>query len=59
MRLVKFALQFSFLSCVFGFFAGCSETDPNANVPPEKMAPDPEKLGEDPEYAKQFGGAKK
>jgi hypothetical protein len=59
MRLVKSALQFLFLSCVFALVAGCGETDPNANVPPEKIAPDPTKLGEDPEYAKQFGGAKK
>lgn len=38
---------------------GCSQADPLANVPPEKKAPDPLKLGDDPEYAKQMGGAKK
>lgn len=35
---------------------GCGKSDPNANIPPEKRAPDPLELGNDPEYAKQFGG---
>ncbi|MBX3449567.1 MAG: hypothetical protein KF777_08420 [Planctomycetaceae bacterium] len=37
---------------------GCGKSNPNANVPPEKVAPAPEELGSDPEYAKQFGGKK-
>jgi len=35
---------------------GCGKSDPNANVPKEKIAPAPQDLGKDPEYAKQFGG---
>ncbi len=38
---------------------GCGQSDPLANVPPENKAPDPTKLGDDPEYVKQMGGAKK
>jgi hypothetical protein len=45
---------------VFSLFAltilGCGKSNPNAGVPPEKMAPAPDQLGNDPEYAKQFGG---
>lgn len=37
---------------------GCGKSNPNANVPEEKVAPAPEQLGNDPEYAKQFGGKK-
>lgn len=39
--------------------AGCTPADPTANLPPEKKAPDPLQLGNDPEYAKQFGGGGK
>ena len=44
--------------CLFAVtFVGCGgKSDPNANVTPDQIAPDPEKLGEDPEYAKQMGG---
>lgn len=35
---------------------GCGKSNPNANVPPERIAPAPEDLGNDPEYVKQFGG---
>lgn len=38
---------------------GCGQADPAANVPPEKRAPDPMQLGNDPEYVKQMGGNKK
>jgi len=37
---------------------GCGKSNPNVDVPPEKVAPAPEQLGSDPEYAKQFGGKK-
>ena len=34
---------------------GCGESsNPNADVPPEKMAPAPENLGDNPEYAEQM-----
>ncbi len=42
----------AFVLCV----SGCGKSNPNANVPKEKMAPAPQDLGNDPEYAKQFGG---
>ena len=38
---------------------GCGQTDPAAKGPPEKRAPDPMQLGNDPEYVKQMGGANK
>lgn len=37
---------------------GCGKSNPNADVPAEQVAPAPEELGSDPEYAKQFGGEK-
>jgi predicted small lipoprotein YifL len=40
-------------------FSGCGQSDPTANLPPEKKAPDPMQLGNDPAYAEQFGGGAK
>lgn len=60
MRLVKTTLCALFLSSVVTGVVGCGETaDPAAGIAPEKMAPPAEKLGDNPEYAKQFGGGKK
>lgn len=60
MRLMKCALHFLFLSCVINVVAGCGgTTDPAAGIKPEEMAPAADKLGDNPDYAKQFGGAKK
>lgn len=38
--------------------AGCGSSMPNADVPKEKLAPPATDLGNDPEYAKQFGKKK-
>ena len=60
MRLLNKALTFLFLGSVVTAFAGCGgTTDPAAGIKPEEMAPAPENLGDNPEYAKQFGGGKK
>lgn len=58
--MVKVATTFSFiaLACVSLGLCGCGKSDPNANIPPERIAPAPENLGSDPEYAKQFGKKK-
>lgn len=59
MRLAKFAIYCLLLSSAATFVAGCGgETDPSAGIPPEKIAPSPENLGDNSEYAKQFGGGK-
>jgi len=56
----KSAVCFLFLGSVMTMVAGCGgETDPSAGIAPEKMAPAPENLGDNPDYAKQFGGGKK
>lgn len=39
--------------------AGCSETKLNSDIPKEKLAPKAEELGNNPDYAKQFGSKKK
>lgn len=50
-------LGFAVLSAFVLAIAGCGgSSDPNAGIPPEKRAPNPMELGNDPEYAKQFGG---
>ena len=61
----EFTVRLKNLIC-FGILAafalgasGCGPTDPTANLPPEKKAPDPMQLGNDPEYSKKFGGDKK
>lgn len=60
MRLAKPTFCSLLLSCVVTTIAGCGgSADPAAGIEPEKMAPAAEDLGSDPEYAKQFGGAKK
>ena len=60
MRLLNSALTFLFLSSVVTAVAGCGgTTDPAAGIKPEEMAPAAENLGDNPEYAKQFGGGKK
>lgn len=47
------------LSAFVFSFSGCGKVNPNANVPKEKMAPAPQDLGNNPDYAKQFGSDKK
>ena len=60
MRLVKTTFCSLLLSGIVSGVVGCGgTTDPAAGIEPEKMAPAAEKLCEDPEYAKQFGGGKK
>ena len=60
MRFMKIAIHCLVLSSAVTFVAGCgSETDPSAGIAPENIAPAPENLGDNPEYAKQFGGKKK
>jgi hypothetical protein len=60
MRLVKTTLCSLLLSYIVTGAVGCGgTTDPAEGIEPAKMAPAAEKLGEDPEYAKQFGGGKK
>lgn len=54
MKFASSALLVAVTLGTFGLF-GCGKSDPNANLPPERMAPAPEKLGDNPEYAKQFG----
>jgi len=56
----KSAVCLLLVSSVITMVAGCGgETDPSTGIAPEQMAPGPENLGSDPEYAKQFGGGKK
>ena len=60
MHFMKFAIHCLVLGSAVTFVAGCgSETDPSAGIPPENLAPPAENLGENPDYAKQFGGGKK
>jgi hypothetical protein len=60
MRCFKTAVESLLLACVAMIVSGCGGTaDPAAGIEPEKMAPAAEDLGNDPEYAKQFGGGKK
>ncbi|MFO1003230.1 MAG: hypothetical protein U0936_23090 [Planctomycetaceae bacterium] len=60
MHRLKTTLGSLLLACVAMVISGCGgTTDPAAGIPPEKVAPAAEKLGDNPEYAKQFGGAKK
>lgn len=56
---LKNQVGYSLLLAVALGAVGCGQTDPTANLPPEKKAPDPLQLGNDPEYAKQFGGGGK
>ena len=39
--------------------SGCGQSNPNANVPKEKIAPAPEDVAKNPGYAEQFGGQDK
>jgi hypothetical protein len=60
MRLVKTTFCSLVLSGIVSGVVGCGgTTDPAAGIEPEKMAPAAEKLGDNPDYAKQFGGGKK
>jgi hypothetical protein len=60
MRCFKTVVESLLLACVAMIVSGCGgTTDPAAGIEPEKMAPAAEDLGNDPEYAKQFGGGKK
>jgi len=60
MRLVKSTCCSLFLACAAMSVSGCGEAaDPAAGIPAEKLAPAAENLGDNPDYAKQFGGAKK
>ncbi len=60
MRLFKTAVESLLLASVAIIVSGCGGTsDPAAGIEPAKMAPAAEDLGNDPEYAKQFGGGKK
>lgn len=54
-NLICFGLLMTFVMIA----SGCGPTDPTANLPPEKKAPDPLQLGNDPEYSKKFGGGAK
>lgn len=57
MRFLNCAFRFLVLGSVATVVAGCGgETDPAAGIPPENLAPAAEDLGNDPDYAKQFGG---
>ena len=48
------------LSSILAGTVGCGgTTDPAAGIEPAKLATPADKLGEDPEYVKQFGGGKK
>ena len=59
MRLVKTTFCSLFLSGIVSGVVGCGgTTDPAAGIEPAKIAPPAEKLGDNPEYAKQFGGGK-
>ena len=60
MRLVKTTFCSLMLSSILAGTVGCGgTTDPAAGIEPAKLATPADKLGEDPEYVKQFGGGKK
>ena len=57
---LKTTLESLLLACIAIVVSGCGgATDPAAGIPPEKVAAPAENLGDNPDYAKQFGGAKK
>ena len=60
MRLLNSAFHFLLLGSVATIVAGCGgSSDPAAGLKPEQLAPAADKLGDNPEYAKQFGGGEK